>query len=58
MDANNEYPKFCLHRLQFLQNEPDDEVSDADESMNGDTPSSPTSEIADDGGIFSRDSLS
>lgn len=42
--------------LEFLQNEPVDVVSDADESMNGNSPSSPTSEIADDSGIFLEDS--
>ncbi|KAG6699185.1 hypothetical protein I3842_08G056500 [Carya illinoinensis] len=37
-------------------NEPVDVVSEADESMNGNTASSPTSEMADDGGIFAEDS--
>lgn len=45
---------FTLFRL--LQNEPVDVVSEADESMNGNTASSPTSEMADDGGIFAEDS--
>ena len=47
----NEYSKSCLHYLEFVQNEPVDVISDADESMSGNSPSSPTSETAEDGGI-------
>lgn len=47
----NEYSKSCLHYLEFVQNEPVDVISDADESMSGNSPSSPTSGTAEDGGI-------
>lgn len=56
LKARNEYSNLCLLFLELLQNEPVDVVSDTDESMNGNSPSSPTSEIADDGGIFLEDS--